>query len=369
MITKHYASTEFITGLRALAVLMVFMIHSGGGGLVELFQYGERVVSLGKYGVDIFFVISGFTIFFQIYEKKYRMKNFILLRLARISIPYFPLIIALYVYVLYGGEWSNYWLDTLTNGEISFTNLMMHLSYFSFLDIRYANTIIGVEWTLSIEVFYYFLLGFIIIKFRENIGVNILISLFILTLFFNFLIFYLTRSNEIYQLYALWMPFRYAYMFLLGGVAYFLRNKIMKKYSEVFQIRISNIILLFFIIILLWFSLGINIPKSSLLNELFFTFFTFILLTTIHDKAFLSKLFLRNRMFIFLGSISFSFYLYHMLVLNLPIFAIEIDNIFIKFLYYLILTIVISMFSYLVFERKGYLLVKKKLIEENVNVY
>ena len=361
MISREYASTEFIIGIRALAVLMVFMIHSGGGGLVELFEYGERVVSLGKHGVDIFFVISGFTIFFQVYEKNYKIKNFILVRLARISIPYFPLLIVFYLYLSYGGQWSNYWAALLSNNEVSLMNLLMHLSYLSFLDIRYANTIIGVEWTLSVEVFYYFLLGFIVIKFRKNMHFTLLLKMFFITLFFNFLILYITFHNEVYQLYALWTPFRYGYMFVLGGMAYFLRKEFLKRYSEPLQIKISNSVLLFLTMLLLWFVLGIFVPKSNVLNELFFALFTFVLLVSINDNALLSKIFLRNKIFVFIGSISFSFYLYHMLVLNLPFLAMDIENISIKFLYHLVLTIMISTLSYLVFERKVYFLVKNHI--------
>jgi peptidoglycan/LPS O-acetylase OafA/YrhL len=67
-IDRHYGGTEFITGLRAIAVFLVFLIHSGGGGLREVSEFLNTFVNFGKYGVQIFFVISGFTIFYQLYE-------------------------------------------------------------------------------------------------------------------------------------------------------------------------------------------------------------------------------------------------------------------------------------------------------------
>lgn len=72
MISRHYKSTEFITGLRFIAIFMVFLIHSGKDVVSEILTNQERLVSLGKYGVMVFFVISGFTIFF---EKNYSFKS------------------------------------------------------------------------------------------------------------------------------------------------------------------------------------------------------------------------------------------------------------------------------------------------------
>lgn len=80
--SKKYDGTNFITGLRAIAVLGVFVIHSGGGGLRTLGEEYNRLVDWGKYGVEMFFVISGFTIFYQLYEKKYDFKSFFALRLC-----------------------------------------------------------------------------------------------------------------------------------------------------------------------------------------------------------------------------------------------------------------------------------------------
>lgn len=356
MINRHYTSTEFITGLRAIAIFMVFVIHSGGGGIRNIEQYGNRIVDLGKFGVDMFFVISGFTIFYQLYKRNYMLKDFLLVRLARISIPYFPIIIGLYLFTLYGGDLSNYWANKFNDGEIDIVNLLVHMFYISYIDAKYANTIIGVEWTLAIEVFYYFLLGYFITK--TNMLVSIRKIVWYLIILFGFILVF----AKVNTLFFSWLPFKYGYMFLLGGLAFYLREEFASKYNVVFLKKISNISIIISLIVFFWFLVDTNIPYKTTLNEVFFSSITFFLITTVNDQALLSKVF-NNRMMLFFGSISFSFYLLHFLVLKLPIFHMNIENITLTFFYYLILTIVISTMYYLLMEVKLYKDVKSFILK------
>ena len=49
---RNYGSTDFITGLRAIAATMVVMIHTGA--LLEFGIIGFNITMAGKYGVDFF---------------------------------------------------------------------------------------------------------------------------------------------------------------------------------------------------------------------------------------------------------------------------------------------------------------------------
>ena len=161
--SRHYIGTEFITGLRGLAAFLVFLIHSGGGGLRGISPEFNSFVDWGKYGVIIFFVISGYTIFFQIYERKYSLKRFLAVRLLRISIPYYPVLILLFVAGIYGVNiGSNPWGNGAHGLDISWLNWVLHFTYLNFWDVKYSNSVIGIEWTLGVEVFYYFVLGIVL---------------------------------------------------------------------------------------------------------------------------------------------------------------------------------------------------------------
>jgi peptidoglycan/LPS O-acetylase OafA/YrhL len=342
MIARHYSSTNFITGLRAIAIFMVFLIHSGGGGLREFSEVGDRVVSLGKYGVEIFFVISGFTIFYQFFKRDYSLKNFLKVRLFRIAIPYFPILLILFLF-------SNFFMR-----DISFLDLLSHLFFLNFLSNEYANSIIGVEWTLSVEVFYYLLFGILITYGLMATKFKNLISWFILLFSIAIITAYLVKSNTINTLTGQFMPFKYGYMFVLGGVAFILREYFEKNYSEEFLNKFSNITL--FLSVFLFFSyLTITmIPSSATLNEIFFSVLTFILIIFIRDGAIFSKIF-TNNIILFFGSISYSFYLLHFVVIKtLPLEEYS-------FIVWVTLTTLVSLAWYLFFEKFIYQKVKRTI--------
>lgn len=342
MITRQYSSTNFITGLRAIAILMVFLIHSGGGGLRELSEIGNRVVSLGKYGVEIFFVISGFTIFYQFCKRDYSLKNFLKVRLFRIVIPYFPILLMLFIF-------SDFFMK-----NISYFELFSHFIFFNFLSNDYANSIIGVEWTLSVEIFYYLLFGVLITYGYISAKSKNLIIWFIVFFIIAILTAYLVKSNIIETLTGHFMPFKYGYMFVLGGMAFMLRIHFEKRYSEEFLNKLSNVTFIFSIFLFFTYLTITIIPMSTSLNEIFFSMFTFILITFLRDSAMLSKIF-TNRVIVFFGSISYSFYLLHFIVIK----TIPLEEN--SFVIWFFITTAISFVWYLFFEKFIYQKVKRKI--------
>ena len=172
---------------------------------------------------------------------------------------------------------------------------------------------------------------------------------------------------RINSLFFSWLPFKYGYMFLLGGLAFYLREEFASTYNVAFLKKTSNISIVITLVVFFWFLVDTNIPYKTTLNEVFFSFMTFFLIITVNDQALLSKVF-NNRMMLFFGSISFSFYLLHFLVLQLPIFHMNIENITLSFFYYLLLTIFISMVYYLLMEVKLYKEIKSIILKKSLNV-
>lgn len=351
-INRHYGGTEFITGLRAIAVFLVFIIHSGGGGLRDINEFMNTFVDFGKYGVQMFFVISGFTIFYQLSQGGYTLRRFLLIRISRISIPYFPILILIFIYINLGGEQFNYWAEKFNNGQVSIKNLIAHLTYLASFDLRYANTIIGVEWTLNVEVFFYFVIGFLLTKgFLKQTAINVT---FWFLLFFGVTVFFLVLVyiNILDSLLAHWMPFYYGWMFIVGGAAFLVRKKLMLTLSTASANRISD---LFFIISLSIFIILISINATSLINEIVFSLVTAILIVTIRDTSKFSWVF-TNKLMLNFGSISFSFYLIHYIVIlfKIPTVAFGVENETVVFTCNLLLTVFVSLFWYVVFERIVY---------------
>ena len=324
-------TTNFITGIRAIAVLMVFLVHSGGG-LSEISDLGKTIVYWGRYGVEIFFVISGFTIFYQFYEKDYNKIQFILIRFLRISIPYYPILIFCFLMMYFKFQEPIYWMNKFNESNIEIKNLLYHMLYLGGFNLKYINTLIGVEWTLYIEMIMYLiffiLIGFNIIRF--NI-INTL--LFVIVLYFIQL--YINEYLKLDPLLFHWSFIKYFYMFILGGLAYLVR----KKFDNFDSCILTH---------------------SSII--------TFIAIIFIRNYSFLA-IFFNNRLFLFLGIISYSFYLWHAIVLGFDLFIIDSlkQFIFINFLYSFLMSTLLAYIWYLIFEQKIYAGIKRYFFDKFKN--
>lgn len=358
---RNYSGTNFITALRAIAVLLVFLTHSN----VRDFQFSgyfvNNLVSFGPFGVEIFFVISGFTIFYQIFEKNYDLKNFILVRALRISLVYFPVIIFLYfLYKIYGIVLDG-WAYEFNDGHLSLDNLLIHLLYLGYLSVQYANTIIGVEWTLNIEIFYYFLFSCLIYKQIINNDVKKLLILIFLFFIIGVVFLVIGKFNIINSLLVHWTPFLYGYMFLLGGMAYVIRKRLnetssLKKLNQISNINFFSMII-FLIILIMTHS---NLPHF--VDALLISVITFCLLIFTLDTALMSKIF-NNKVLLFIGSISYSFYLVHFIVINSKISGFFTKNSVLILGLDLTMAILISFLLFYVFELKIYNKLKKIVLK------
>jgi peptidoglycan/LPS O-acetylase OafA/YrhL len=361
---KRYGDTDFITGLRALAIFLVFLIHSGGLGLREWGEMGNLFVSSGKYGVQIFFVISGFTIFYQIFERKTNINLFIKLRISRISAPYYPLLLITFLYISLGGFQFNSWADKFNNGSISISNLFSHFLFLSPYSIKWQNTILGVEWTLGIEIFYYVIFGALIYLQFVNISFKSLISFGALSCFISCSAIFIYYFFDMDRLYFNWLPIKYFYMFFLGAFAFYLRNLFMQRkitsskrkfISEIFiAANITTYILLL--------VLDSLFQIKSLFIENYFVLSTSLIIIFYSEGGFLSKI-LVSPLFLFFGTINYSFYLLHY-----PVILIMnefVNDLFLRHpLFILLVSTMISFFWYLIFEYNIYSLVRKKLISK-----
>lgn len=150
-LVRKYGDTDFITGLRCIAASMVIIIHTGA--LRDFGTLGEIITDNGKYGVQIFFVISGFTIA-RTYRSAGAFWPFFARRLLRIAPLYYLVVTATFLLILWEYLPRPYWM-TLYDSAPDLYNYLMHISFLSGWDTRVANSLIGVEWSIPIEVFWY----------------------------------------------------------------------------------------------------------------------------------------------------------------------------------------------------------------------
>lgn len=140
----------YIQYLRAFAALLVVMHHSltHFTGIESTFLRG-----FGEYGVDIFFVISGFIMVYSTYSKNYSPGYFILRRLERIAPLYWFFTTALICIVIIKP-------DLFTTVKL---NLWHTVASYAFIPAKSLSEtfqgtfmpVLYVGWTLNYEMFFY----------------------------------------------------------------------------------------------------------------------------------------------------------------------------------------------------------------------
>ncbi len=143
---------ESLNLLRGIAVLSVCFCHLGnalssGHMFAELFKLFHEY---GKYGVQVFFVISGFVIPLSLFKSKYNLSfygKFLLKRLARLHPPY---LVALGLSLLIG--YAAFYARHLPFPE-TLSSIVLSLVY------GHVSEINPVFWTLVVEAQFYIFIG------------------------------------------------------------------------------------------------------------------------------------------------------------------------------------------------------------------
>ena len=307
---------EVIDMLRGLAALSVCWYH-----MTISYPAGSMIKAISKYGwlgVEVFFVISGFIIPYILFHSGYQLKNyfhiFMFKRLIRLYPPY--LIAVALVLVL----WH---LSAIAPGfkginpEHSTAQILLHLGY--------LNDIIGypwfnpVFWTLAIEFQYYLLISLLyplVVSESDQyrrIGMVILCLLPVLA------------DSKAYVV-------GYLGLFSLGILTFQYFRKLISymEYLIMFMLASAGLIM----------SLGILIAIIGMTTALVIGFL----------KINVSKI------FIFLGTISYSLYLVHVPVgsrvvhLGQRIASTELENLFIS-LFGVIVSIAFASIFYIYIEK------------------
>ena len=329
-----------IDGLRAIAVLSVIFYHS----TLTLFE--KKFLPGGFIGVDIFFIISGYLITKIIINeveitKKFSFLNFYKRRIKRIIpalffviIFTFPFIYQLTLPVFFLEYLESIIYTVFFSSNIYFWNL--GTGYDQLQDVYFQPFLHA--WTLSLEEQFYIVFPFIFVfiykKFYKNL--NFLIIIGFLSSFF--LADYMSYTHSAANFYFL--PTR-AWEFLTGSILVLIERKNLRfilnqKYSSYFICTGFS----FIIFSLIFFDDRMFLPSIVTLIPVMGT--SFIILFS-KKKNFLIKIF-STKLFIGIGLISYSLYLWHY-----PIFIIYPN---ISFLYQISLIFLLSVFSYFFIEKK-----------------
>lgn len=346
-----------LNGLRFIAAFMVIIHHIEQ--LKYLFgmpNYWETsfIHNIGKLGVVLFFVLSGFLITYLLLEERratntISIKDFYIRRILRIWALYYLVVIA-GLFIFPRVEFLN--IPNLSESVYEDFGLKV-LLYLLFLPnlatiIFPAIPFISQAWSIGVEEQFYLFQPLLVKKFK-NLPLT-LCAIGFLYFTIKWLLIYAVRFNPNYYLDVLnnfWQTLNFD-CFAIGGlaaVALYKNMRVLKiLFSKVFEISI----LLATILLILK---GVTIPFIH--YELYSVLFAVIILNLAANKE--TILNLENPVFAYLGKISYGIYMYHVLAIVIVIKAlllINLESTILIYIFSVLLTVLISSLSYQFYEHK-----------------
>jgi peptidoglycan/LPS O-acetylase OafA/YrhL len=272
---KHLHTLDFLRGIAALGVVALHFTLTSffvkeSNIITDVFKYG-------KYGVQIFFVISGFIIPYSMMKSEYKLSdyfNYLKRRFVRICIPSYGAIILTfilyYAVILILGRPIN----NMNWPGINFTALFGNLTYtVPYLETSWYNP---VYWTLTIEFQFYILIGLLLPLFMKKNNLLTLFSLIIVLI-----------AGAIFSVDSF---LNYSCFFVFGICLFLKRSDLLPNYHNVFLFTVS---------------VGFCFYLHGYIALLFSIIAFLIILSEVKINYWLTK---------FLGKISFSIYITHCVV-------------------------------------------------------
>ncbi|MGQ4006366.1 acyltransferase [Francisellaceae bacterium CB300] len=345
---------KYINSLRGIAIIMVMLVH-----YTQLFSVAnlhlplhlEMVFYSGKYGVLLFFIVSSYTLFRSLdIRKEDGFKNYYIRRFFRIAPLYYLIIIILFITT--NGD-AGYLQDP--HDGITFYNLLTHVFFINGFFTSYTNSIVGVEWTIFVEVSFYMILP-ILFLYRKFL-VHITISFFIISLLGLLGLEFINSHLGRIQLY--FSPIIWLVAFAYGGLIYQYDNN---DYIKRIFIAYKYLLLTIFILLFILFSY----VRGSLMIELFALLMVMFFLLVKYNQF---KVF-DNRFLNRIGELSFSMYLIHFTVLlfietniRFIFFHNGVLDYISLFVVFVAITISISYLTY-IFVEKPFIRIGKKFLSK-----
>ncbi|MFT6841280.1 MAG: peptidoglycan/LPS O-acetylase OafA/YrhL [Psychroserpens sp.] len=350
---KYY---EKIDGIRFIAITSVLVHHTA-----SIFS---TYIDLGYFGVDLFFVLSGFLITTILLKSDGSFKKVFCNFLVRRSLRIFPLY---YFSIL---------LLTIIGNPVVLDNLIYLLTYtfnykYPFIDI---NSPVDHFWSLSVEEQFYLFWPIIVLSLRTYPKILLFVVVSIISFSYIQISFNLIPSISIFNYTGL--PARMGSLGLgsFGAIIFIIPSSFLLfiLHSEIIE-YIMYVVCILSLIFLTPFLMGI----SSL----------FLVLKAAENSYYSNSFnnFLSNKFVVYIGKISYGLYVYHVIIIYYftpyffdPIWnSIRFDSLgyfrvlkyhswVFKLPLYSIITVVISELSYRYFEQP-ILLYKDRFFRINSN--
>jgi len=191
----HFWFLDSIRGLAAFYVVLHHASQSVAMNGLSVWKYVHTLFGGGHYAVDVFIVVSGFSLGIPVWIGKYDgFKKYICRRAVRILPPYFitcAICLALIFTVIDGGPGSR-WEDS---AQITTMGLVTHLFMVYDWSVATATQINYVLWSVAVEWKIYFLLPLIVYAIARIGGASSMVVIGLLSYGAWFIIYKLDVLN------------------------------------------------------------------------------------------------------------------------------------------------------------------------------
>lgn len=303
-----------LDGLRGIAILLVLSFHYINNQLTNSISTTGRALakatSFGWVGVDLFFVLSGFligSILIVNRGSENYFKTFYMRRLVRIVPNYFLLLICFVV--IWQSSWikENYFLTSHNDIPTWSYFAMVHNFYMAHFH-SLGNDALSVTWSIGIEEQFYLIFPLIIFFIKDRWLPWVLMIMVV-------------SASLVRAQFGHWIP-RYVLLpsrldgLAMGFLIAYFHNKgilIANKQKLVKWLSVIMIVDIFACAFSYWKYDDLGVVKHALFSIIFsvWVIFALILPGSWYGAA------LRNKLLVWIGTISYSLYLFHYLILGL----------------------------------------------------
>lgn len=338
----HKDRIQWLDSLRGISALMVAFTHVTSLILEKEHIHNNSVYyswMLGRIGVIIFFLISGFVIPYSLHNKS----------LGQFSITRF--------FRLYPAYWLSIVAMIAISGLVPLKRLLANVTMFQ--KLFGAEDMIGVYWTLQIELFFYFIcaaLFYIGYLYKEWVIELVYFLMILVAIIFAIERFYTFKKLPVA------FPLSLSVMFLgfLFRNHYYHNDEAQKK--RFFRCLAGFVIAIIPIAFLAY-------DKDYGFNEKWWQYLFSYLIAVIVFITY-SKTTSQNKLLLFFGQISYSLYLFHQLVINLMerynLYQ-KLNHFFYVFIFFSV-SIAVAASSYYLVE-KPFVKLGKKILKKRFATY
>lgn len=335
-----------LTSLRMFAALGVFLSHLGilSQSSISQFNIVAKYFFNGYVGVTFFYILSGFIINYSfsrhISEGKFSNKDFIVYRFSRL----FPVHIVSLACVLYLFGYTTNFEET--NKIALFLNAILLQSFIPKSDYYFSFN--PVSWSISCEMFFY--LSFCLLV---NLKTKHLALLLCIVQAVN--VYFLIKPPESISLHWLFYinPFFRISDFIIGVLVCraFLAKSYTPRVSVCSLMELGSII---FLLLTIYIATNFVPYMNVKYDLLYIPSMTLIVVAFAFNGGVISHM-LSNKYFILLGEASFSFYMFHWMIVSKLIEVMQpeknnLHDVLVYILCCLVLSITISIISFKLIE-------------------